>query len=78
MEHNATHTSLPPIRPLAVWRWGFSIALVGVGLWLIIARPSLAGGEAHVLGWILVGYAVVRLLFSYLMNSRRGVSWKRS
>jgi uncharacterized membrane protein len=57
------------IKPLDVWRWGFSLVLVGVGIWLLIEMPGLGGADARVLGWVIIAYAVVRLFLSMLSNS---------
>lgn len=77
MAQNIAQPRTPSFRPLAIWKWGFSAALVLVGLWLVIAQPTVMGGDGGVFGWILIGYAFVRLLLSYLMNLSRGMSWKR-
>ncbi len=77
MERNLAQPRTSSVKPLAIWKWGFSIALIVVGLWLVLAQPTVMGGDGELFGWILIGYSLVRLLLSYLMNLSRGVSWKR-
>jgi len=73
---NWTSNASRAAKPLAVWRWGFSAVLVGIGLWLVLAQPTFVGGNGRVLGFVLIGYALVRLLLGYLMNLSRGRSWR--
>ena len=54
-----------------MWRWGFSVLLVGVGIWLVIAKPLFAGAQGRLFGWVIIGYAVLRLLVGYLSDQRR-------
>jgi hypothetical protein len=77
MNDKVAQTPTRSIRPLAIWSWGFSGVLVAVGLWLVLTEPTVAGSNARMLGWILLGYSIVRLLFAYLMNLSRGMSWRR-
>ena len=72
-----TTPASPAAKPLAVWRWGFSAVLVGIGIWLVVAQPTVVGGNGRVLGWILIGYALVRLLLGYVLNLSRGRTWRR-
>lgn len=59
------------IPPMALWRWGFSILLAGVGIWLLLSDTLFGGREGRILGWIVIGYAVVRLGFYWLSDSWR-------
>jgi hypothetical protein len=61
-----------PLNPATIWRWGFTLALVGVGIWLVIANPAIGGGNGKLLGWIIIAYGVIRLLLNKLIYPARG------
>jgi len=58
------------INPMSVWRWGFGVALLLVGVWLVIAAPSIGETDGRVVGWVIVGYALLRLLLSWTLKNR--------
>ena len=63
------------INPMAVWRWGFSAIMFLAGLYLIISQPDLdigTGGSdgAQTLGWIIIGYSVLRTGLGWLADRR--------
>ncbi|HUU44683.1 MAG TPA: hypothetical protein VM118_03030 [Acidobacteriota bacterium] len=66
-----THRRQSRISPFLIWRWGFSLLLVGVGIWLVIAKPLFAGAQGRIFGWVVIGYAVLRLLVGHLSDHRR-------
>ena len=57
---------------MAIWQWGFSLLLLATGLWLVLSGTMVAGANGRLLGWILMGYALVRLVLYRLSHSRRG------
>ncbi len=70
-------TSMPSDRslrerldPMALWRWGFSIVLIGCGLWLVVASPQIGGASGRTLGLVVIAYAVVRLGLGWFMQKR--------
>jgi hypothetical protein len=68
----------PRVDPMRVWRWGFSAVLIGIGLWLIVTGKQIAGAEGRILGYVIVGYALLRLALGYLgERSRRKVALLR-
>ncbi|HWO58195.1 MAG TPA: hypothetical protein VNN55_11585 [bacterium] len=70
---NPTEPDVPArINPMRVWRWGFSAVLIGVGLWLVATAPTIGGASGRTLGWVIMGYALVRLALGWL--SDRGKS----
>jgi hypothetical protein len=56
---------------MKVWRWGFSVVLVGVGLWLVVTGRQIAGAEGRILGFVVIGYALLRLALGYLGERSR-------
>lgn len=60
------------VNPLLIWRYGFSIVLVGVGLWLVISAPMLGAASGRTLGWVVIGYAIVRLALGWLTDRGKG------
>ena len=66
-----THRRQSRLSPFLIWRWGFSILLVGVGIWLVIAKPLFAGPQGWIFGWVVIGYAALRLLAGYLSDYQR-------
>lgn len=56
------------VNPLLIWRYGFSLVLVAVGLWLVITAPMLGTAPGRTLGWIIIGYAVVRLALGWITD----------
>lgn len=61
-----------PLDPTAVWRWGFTVALVALGIWLVIANPAIGGANGKLMGWIVIGYGLLRLLLNRLIYPVRG------
>jgi hypothetical protein len=61
-----------PLNPATIWRWGFTLALVGVGIWLVIANPAVGSANGKLLGWIVIAYGVIRLLLNRLVYPARG------
>ncbi len=62
----------PRVNPMLVWRYGFSIVLIGVGFWLVISAPMLGAASGRTLGWVVIGYAVVRLALGGLTDRGKG------
>jgi len=62
----------PRVNPLLIWRYGFSVVLVGVGLWLVISAPMLGAASGRTLGWVVTGYAIVRLALGWLTDRGKG------
>ena len=62
----------PRINPLLLWRYGFSVVLVAVGLWLVISAPMLGAASGRTLGWVVMGYAFVRLALGWLTDRGKG------
>ena len=60
------------VNPLLVWRYGFSVVLIGAGMWLVIAAPMLGAASGRTLGWIVIGYALVRLALGWLTDRGKG------
>ena len=60
-----------PIDALRLWRWGFAVVLVAVGLWLVWTAPPIGRASGRTVGWIMIGYAVVRTALAWLTGSRR-------
>ena len=58
-------------KPTAIWRWGFSVVLVGFGCWLALSAPSAGGADTSVIGWIVIGYGLIRLVFYRLTVFQR-------
>jgi hypothetical protein len=56
------------VNPLLIWRYGFSLVLLAVGLWLVITAPTLGAASGRTLGWIVMGYALVRLAIGWLTD----------
>lgn len=75
-----TEARRKPIDPLAVWRWGFTVILVAAGTWLVIYGPQFADIHGRTLGWVVIGYAVVRLVLGRLsgVNKSRDKSLRRT
>lgn len=69
-----------PLNPLAVWRWGFTVVLVAAGTWLVIYGPQFADIHGRTLGWVVIGYAVVRLVLGRLtgVDKSRDKSLRRT
>lgn len=68
-----TSSSMEPksrlrVNPLLIWRYGFSLVLMAVGLWLVITAPVLGAASGRTLGWIVMGYALVRLAIGWLTD----------
>jgi hypothetical protein len=42
--------------------------LTGVGLWLVITAPMLGAASGRTLGWVVIGYALVRLALGWLTD----------
>ncbi|MBI3872639.1 MAG: hypothetical protein HY304_06155 [candidate division Zixibacteria bacterium] len=59
------------LDPMAIWRWGFALLLLVAGVWLVVAAPVWGGASGRTLGWVVIGYAVVRPLFGRLVGSGR-------
>jgi hypothetical protein len=66
-----THRRQPRVSPFVIWRWGFSVLLIGVGIWLVVARPTIAGVQGRTLGWVVIGYALLRLILGHLSDPQR-------
>jgi hypothetical protein len=62
----------PRVNPLLLWRYGFSVVLVAVGLWLVISAPMLGAASGRTLGWVVMGYAIVRLALGWLTDRGKG------
>lgn len=60
------------VNPLLIWRYGFSLVLAAVGLWLVITAPMLGAASGRTLGWIIIGYAGVRLALGWLTDRGKG------
>ena len=56
------------VNPLLIWRYGFSVVLAGAGLWLVITAPMLGAASGRTLGWVVIGYALVRLALGWLAD----------
>lgn len=56
------------VNPLLIWRYGFVLLLVVAGLWLVITAPMLGAASGRMLGWVVIGYAVVRLALGWLTD----------
>ncbi len=69
-----------PLNPLTVWRWGFTVILLATGTWLVIYGPQFADIHGRTLGWVVIGYAVVRLILGQFsgVDKGRGRSLRRT
>ena len=61
-----------PVNPAVIWRWGFSLVLVAVGVWLVVTNPPFGGSNGRLFGWIIIAYGVIRLLLQRLFTPSRG------
>jgi hypothetical protein len=59
------------IDPMVLWRWGFAVLLLLVGGWLVIASPAIGQANGRTLGYVVIGYALLRLLLGWLAHGRR-------
>lgn len=62
----------PRVNPLLIWRYGFSFVLVGVGVWLVVSAPMLGAASGRTLGWVVIGYAAVRLALGWITDRGKG------
>ena len=70
--NNEQPDARPRVNPLLIWRYGFSVVLVGVGLWLVIAAPVMGTASGRILGWVVMGYAAVRLAIGWISDRGKG------
>jgi hypothetical protein len=61
----------PRINPLVIWRLGFTVVLLAAGIWLVATGPLIAGAQGRTLGWVVIGYAILRLGLGYLSDLQR-------
>lgn len=70
MTEQSSPTRSRGIDPLSIWRWGFGIVLLIAGVWLVVAAPAVGDADGRVMGWVLIGYAVLRLVLGKITRTR--------